>query len=87
MGTSGQVFAACSRASEDDEQVAGGRVPMKLVVTNANAAPAKLRITLGGSAAKVAAIKGTRIKDGARIYEATVPAQGRRELTWTIVDD
>ncbi|MCT2559060.1 hypothetical protein N0B51_08710 [Tsuneonella sp. YG55] len=87
VGESAQVFAACSTADEADRRRPGDRVPMKLVVTNANPSPVKLRVTLGGAAAKVAGLKGTRIKDGARIYETTVAANGRRELAWTIVDE
>ena len=87
MGESAQVFAACSATDDAEKRKTGARVPMKVVVTNANPSPAKLRLTLGGSAAKIAGLRGVRIKDGERIFETTVPANGRRELTWTIVDE
>lgn len=87
MGESGQVFATCSALDDGEKRKSGDRVPMKLVVTNANPAPVKLRLTLGGSAAKIAGLRGSRIKDGERIYETSIPANGRRELTWTIVDE
>jgi hypothetical protein len=87
IGESGQVFAACSSEDDAERRTPGDRVPMKLVVTNANPAPVNLRLALGGSAAKIAGLKTTRIKDGVRIYEAKVPANGRRELRWTIVNE
>lgn len=86
LGESSQVFAACTLASEQDVKV-GERWPMKLVVTNANPAAVNLRVTLGGSAARIGGLKGTRVKDGARIVEIAVPANGRRELQWTIVNE
>ena len=87
MGQSGQVFATCAEAVPRPERKSGDKVGMKLSVTNANPAAVKLRISLGGSAAKIAGLRGVRIKDGERVYETTVPANGRRELTWTIVDE
>ena len=86
LGESPQVFAACTVETEEDVKD-GERWPMKLVVTNANPAPVKLRVTLGGSAARIGGLKGTRVKDGARIVEVAVPANGRRELRWTIVNE
>ncbi|MFN6936155.1 MAG: DUF4139 domain-containing protein, partial [Tsuneonella sp.] len=87
MGQSAQVFAACSAQGNAETRKTGDRVPMKLVLTNANPAAAKLRVTLGGSAARIAGLRGVRIKDGTRIYETTVPANGTRELRWTVVDE
>jgi hypothetical protein len=87
MGGSAQVFAVCSALGDAEERKPGGKVPMKLVVTNANPSPAKLRLTLGGAAARIRGLRGARIKDGARIYETTVPANGARELRWTIIDE
>jgi hypothetical protein len=86
LGESPQVFAACTVATDEDFED-GQRIPMKLVVTNANPTAARLRLTLGGGAANIGGLKGTRVKDGARIYEAVVPANGRRELRWTIVNE
>lgn len=87
LGQSTQVFASCSVAGADSDRKPGDTVPMRLLVTNANPSAVRLRVTLGGAAAKVAGIRGTRIKDGARIYETNLPGNGRRELTWTIVDE
>lgn len=87
LGQSSQVFASCSVARTQTGRKPGEVVPMKLVVTNANSSSSRLRLTLGGSAAKIAGLRGTRIKDGTRIYETTIPANGRREFTWTIVDE
>jgi hypothetical protein len=87
MGQSAQVFATCAALGDADLRKPGDRVPMKAVVTNANRNPVKLRLTLGGSAAKIAGLKGVRVKDGTRIYETTVPGNGRREVTWTIIDE
>jgi len=86
LGESAQVFAACS--AETAEDVApGARVPMKLVATNANPAPIQLRIALGDGGARIGGLKGTQVKDGARIFEVRVPANGRRELRWTVVNE
>ena len=87
LGASSQVTVACSVEDDPERRQSGDRVPMRLVVTNANPAPAKLRLTLGGAAAKIGGLRGVRIKDGARIYETSLPANGTRELRWTIVNE
>ncbi|MGX7951780.1 DUF4139 domain-containing protein [Tsuneonella sp. HG249] len=83
LGESPQVAVSCAAEGDTDFE-AGQRIPMKLVASNANPSPVRLRLTLGGGAAKIGGLRGTRVKDGARIYETTVPANGRRELRWTI---
>lgn len=87
LGASSQVTVACSVEEDPERRQSGDKVPMRLVVTNANPAPAKLRLTLAGSAAKIGGLRGVRIKDGARIYETSLPANGTRELRWTIVNE
>lgn len=86
LGQSPQVFATCTLETEEDVKE-GERWPMKLVVTNANPSPVRLRLTLGGGAANLGGLKGTRVKDGARIVEVSIPANGRREMRWTIVNE
>lgn len=87
IGSSTQVFAACIAEDDPARRKEGGVVPLRLVLTNANPAPARVRVTLGGAAARIAGLAGVRVKDGARIYETALPANSRRELRWTIVDE
>ncbi|MFA9200046.1 MAG: hypothetical protein ACEQR8_02505, partial [Cypionkella sp.] len=87
IGTSAQVQASCAIDNGTGERRRGGRVPMRLVLTNANPSPAPLRVTVGGSAARVSGLARTRLKDGARVVELTVPANGRRELRWEVIDE
>ncbi|MXO73861.1 hypothetical protein GRI40_01305 [Altererythrobacter aerius] len=87
LGQSPQVFAACTVEDDPERRKQGDRVPMRLVLTNANPASVRVRVTLGGSAARIAGLRGERVKDGARVYETSVPANGRRELRWSIVNE
>jgi hypothetical protein len=85
LGPSAQVFARC--ASRDRTRVAhdGAMTTMVATLTNANPSPAHVRLTLGGGEVRIGGLRKVALKDGARVYEATVPANGRRELSWTIV--
>ena len=77
IGESPQVFATCTVDRPEGADVRGGTVPMKLVITNANPSPVRVRVTLGGAAAKIGGARGARVKDGSRVYETAAPPQGR----------
>jgi hypothetical protein len=84
LGQSAQVFANCAVLNPDYADGPGARVQMKLALTNANPAPATVRLMLGGAGdGRIEGLKGVRVKDGAQILELTVPANGTRELRWT----
>ena len=52
-------------------------------LTNANPVPVTLRLLLGRPAEwRLRAIAGTRLKDGETIVEVTIPANGRRVVSW-----
>jgi hypothetical protein len=87
LGESAQVFARCTVAGRDGEHKPGERVTMLATLTNANPSSATLRLTLGGGAARIGGLKGVKLKDGAHLYETTIPANGRRTVRWTIVDE
>jgi hypothetical protein len=60
---------------------------MQVSLTNANPSPATVRVVLGNAGeGTIAGLKGVRLKDGARIVEVMVPANGKRELRWTYAD-
>jgi hypothetical protein len=87
LGESTQVFAACSISRHDIADGSDWPAEMRVVLTNANAALARLRLTVGSSGeAKVRGLAGLRVKDGQQIVEVTVPAQGSRELRWTYTE-
>ncbi|WP_421020794.1 hypothetical protein, partial [Klebsiella pneumoniae] len=79
--------ATCTAEDGAERRKQGGALPMKLVLANANPSAVRVRITLGGSAARIGGLREARVKDGARIYETSVPGNARRELRWTIVDE
>ena len=84
LGRSAQVFAQCAAPGEPGS-FAGGLlwVPLKLILTNANPNPAKVRLDLGQSGQwRYRRISGVTIKDGRAIVEVTVPGNSRREFTW-----
>ena len=84
IGQSAQVFATCAVLNPDFSDGPGARVQMKVALTNANPSPAVIRVILGGAGeGKIAGLKGVRVKDGSRIVEVTVPANGSRDLRWT----
>lgn len=79
LGESGQVFARCTVT----ESTKGKRWRPRLVLTNANPGPARVRVVLGRSGVwRFASLRGMAVKDGNVIVETTVPANGRRQLTW-----
>jgi hypothetical protein len=84
LGPSAQVFGQCA-APERPESYEGSQfwVPLKLVLSNANPNPARVRLDLGESGQwRYRRISGVTIKDGRAIVEVTVSGNSRRELTW-----
>ena len=87
LGQSSQVFGECARTSEiDPSPREAGKAPwvaMKLVLTNANPSRARVRVQLGlASQWEVRGLRNVGLKDGNRIIEIDVPANGNRELTF-----
>jgi hypothetical protein len=85
MGASSQVFAACEVVGRAPKFESGEIVTMRATLTNGNRASAKVRLTLGSAGdGRIDGLKGVRVKDGARVVDLTVPANGRREVRWTM---
>jgi hypothetical protein len=84
LGDSSQVFAQCDIPVDTDFGESPLRwAPMSVTLTNANRAPARIRLVLGVSGEwQLRGLQGTRVKDGEVILEVTVPGNGRREVTW-----
>ena len=79
LGESSQVFAQCIAPEVRERE----RWSPRVMLTNANRAPAKVRVVLGRSADwRFTGLRGTSVKDGEVIVETTVPGNGRRELAW-----
>jgi hypothetical protein len=80
LGTSGQVFQHCTTDAgagwEDWGQV-------RSVLTNANPVSVTVRLIVGAPGQwALSGLRETKLKDGETVYEVTVPANGRRELSW-----
>ncbi len=85
MGPSVQVQGQCSRTSIARPIEDGARpwVTIKSVVTNANPHKATVRLNLGSYAEwEVQGLRKTRLKDGNRVAELSVPANSEREITF-----
>jgi len=79
LGESSQVFGQCTAPEARERE----RWSPRVVLTNANRMPAKVRVVLGRSADwRFTGLRGTSVKDGEVIVETTVPGNGRRELAW-----
>lgn len=86
LGESSQVFAQCGPADSGPEAKGGWRT-MRVVLSNANAGPVTIRLGLGSPVElRFRGIRGTRVKDGVTIAEISVPANGRRTVTWEVRD-
>lgn len=85
LGQSTQVFGQCSVVDGGDTR--SGSVPLKLVLTNANANPAKVRVNLGPAGYwRYRGLRDVVVKDGQQVTEVTVPGNGRLELDWVARD-
>jgi len=81
LGQSAQVFSRCSIAGDMNAprwSQAGA------TFTNANPAPVVLRLDLGSPLQSQLRGIRTVLKDGQRIAEITVPANGSREVAWQV---
>lgn len=86
LGESTEVFIACKRltGSPPDENPRKW-IQMQSTVTNANSAPIKIRMDLGGTADwQVRQGRGHKTKDGQHVLEATIPANAVRVLKWQL---
>ena len=81
LGQSTQVFSQCTVPG--DMKVPRW-YPMSMTFTNATPAPVVLRLALGSPLQWQLRGINTRLKDGLRIAEITVPANGSRELEWQV---
>jgi hypothetical protein len=85
IGQSSQVFAACEVVGREPEFESGERVTMRATLTNANPSAANVRLSLGGAGAHtVGGLRGLRVKDGERVADIAIPANGEREVRWTV---
>ena len=76
-----QVFAECGNDGVEVEE--GQWVTMRAEATNANDAPVTVRFDLGrASEFEIKGLGKTRVKDGKRLYEFKLPANGKRKLNF-----
>ena len=90
LGESAQVFSECAATGDRNPEPGeeGGKapwVPMKALLSNANPGKVRVRLLLGwASEWEVRGLKGVRLKDGNRLVEVDVPANGRKELSFRL---
>ncbi len=85
LGTSSQVFVACE---ETDIEEVGDRWQgdMQALITNANPHPVSFRLRVErGQGYDIKGLR-TRLHNGERIAEFTVPANGERTVEWRYVE-
>lgn len=81
LGQSSQVMARCTRTAEIDR---AGWTRMRAVITNANDAPVTLRLQQGWASQWDVRGRNSRVRDGQRIIEVSVPANGERVIEWQV---
>lgn len=83
LGASPQVMSTCARLSKHEPQGIGADwTRMRATLTNANAAPVTVRLELGNPAQWTHRGLRAQIKNGSRITDVTVPANGTRNVEW-----
>lgn len=83
LGQSSQVMAQCNELTDHD--AASPRwTRMRAVISNANDAPVTLRLQQGWSSQWTVRGRGSRVRDGQRIIEVSVPANGQRTVEWDV---
>jgi len=84
LGDSTQVYFACKRLTNSPPNENPRKwAQMESTVTNANSAPVKFRLELGGTGEwEVRRTSGLRTKDGQHVLELTIPAKASRVLKW-----
>ena len=81
LSESTQVFAECGNTGKGEKE--GKWIEMRAEATNANDASVTMRLDLGWAADfEIKGLGKTRVKDGRRIYEFRLPANGQRKLTF-----
>ena len=81
LGDSTQVFSQCERISTHDIDLLRWS-QMQVTLTNANPAPAIVRVTMGSPGIWQLRGARTRLKDGQQIMEVMVPGNGTRVVNW-----
>ena len=87
LGQSTQVFASCTMVGT--EELGNERIKAHMLanLTNATPSPVTVRLTIGSAGeGQLTGLRNVRVKDGVRIVEFTVPANGNRDLDWTYTD-
>ena len=85
LGQSHQVFTRCRAVGEEDPSDGKLRwVEFQASVTNANPTPAPVRLNIGSPGQWEFRDVRERMKDGQRIIELDVPANGTREVRWRV---
>ena len=80
LGQSSQVMARCDMVGKPATSTDWMR--LRATFTNANPAPVTVRLSLGQSGLLDYRGLRTELKDGVRIVEVSVPANGTHEVTW-----
>ncbi len=87
LGTSAQVFARCQSIDRQDPTTSEKAwTRFEATLTNANPSPVRVRLNLGSPAQWRFRDIRERIKDGQRIIEVDVPANGTRTLHWRVAE-
>ncbi|MGB3377901.1 MAG: hypothetical protein WBA55_03945 [Allopontixanthobacter sediminis] len=86
LGPSSEVFLACKRLTGLPAETTPRQwVQMESTVTNANPAPIRIRLDLGGTGEwELRKTRGAKVKDGQHMLEMTVPANASRVLSWKL---
>ncbi|MCL6251779.1 hypothetical protein M3P36_12095 [Altererythrobacter sp. KTW20L] len=85
LGQSTQVMAMCQRrTSHDPQDTKGAWTRMRSTLTNANQSPVTVRLQLGRPGQWAFRGIARELKDGQRITEVTVPANGTRVVEWEL---
>ncbi len=83
VGSSSQVMTSCDRLTKHDPNGAAW-TRMRSTLTNANPAPVTMRVQLGNPVQWTVRGIPTELKNGERIVEVTVPANGTRMIEWEL---
>lgn len=84
LGESHQVTARCVLLSQNDPDDGPRWARMQSVLANANDTPVTVRLQLGWPSEWDIRGLRTQLKDGQRIVEVSVPANGTRNVTWQV---
>ncbi len=83
IGHSAQVFVTCEVTDGRDPSV--GWATVRATITNANPAPVPFRFLLGEPGQwSFRQMRDLRVKDGVRVRDVTVPANGQLVVNWQV---